>query len=359
MPDLPWCQAEMDPNEDLRGALLRSIPERSGVDTAGITPTSFNPSTALRTGFTGQRKDSGSGLLFDNARWYDLQVGRFLQADTIVPAPGNPQSLNRYSYVGNRPLVYTDPSGYAPQDPYDADDNPAACATDWCWQNRWYRARGYTWHNGGWVLLGHDAKFYDMGILRDTMRELGILLTADPHTPWTLPQASLVAQGVVALANKIGSFGQLRSLLGFGVLPTFFHRAATPLWIIQNASAHTIPLTTLVIFTNNLFLGSDDFVRGTAVHELAHVIDHFGGVGGMAKPVNASGGLWQRGAMVPKDAYVSDYGVTNALGLEYWAEAVATWVYGSRYQSQLRGRTEPLTVSQTDWIGRVLKGWGW
>ena len=64
--------------------------------------------------FTGQRKDSGSGLLFYNARWYDPQVGRFLQADTLVPAPGDPQSLNRYSYVGNRPVRFTDPTGHCP-----------------------------------------------------------------------------------------------------------------------------------------------------------------------------------------------------------------------------------------------------
>ena len=72
--------------------------------TAGTTPTTFN--------FTGQRKDSGSGLLFYAARWYDPVVGRFLQADTIVPSPGEPQSLNRYSYVGNRPTVYRDPTGH-------------------------------------------------------------------------------------------------------------------------------------------------------------------------------------------------------------------------------------------------------
>jgi len=30
-----------------------------------------------------------------------------------VPQPGNPQSLNRYSYVGNQPLRFTDPSGHA------------------------------------------------------------------------------------------------------------------------------------------------------------------------------------------------------------------------------------------------------
>ncbi|MFZ7153194.1 MAG: RHS repeat-associated core domain-containing protein, partial [Bacteroidota bacterium] len=71
--------------------------------TAGSTPTTFN--------FTGQRRDSGSGLLFYNARWYDPAVGRFLQADTIVPEPGNPQALNRYAYVQNNPLRFSDPTG--------------------------------------------------------------------------------------------------------------------------------------------------------------------------------------------------------------------------------------------------------
>jgi hypothetical protein len=38
-------------------------------------------------------------------------MGRFLQPDPLVPEPGNPQSLNRYSYVLNNPLRYTDPTG--------------------------------------------------------------------------------------------------------------------------------------------------------------------------------------------------------------------------------------------------------
>jgi hypothetical protein len=39
-------------------------------------------------------------------------LGRFISADTIVPSPGNPQSLNRYAYTQNNPLKYTDPSGH-------------------------------------------------------------------------------------------------------------------------------------------------------------------------------------------------------------------------------------------------------
>jgi len=64
--------------------------------------------------FTGQRFDEGlSGGLYDYiARHYDPTLARFIQPDTIVPAPGDPQSLNRYAYTGNNPVRYTDPSGH-------------------------------------------------------------------------------------------------------------------------------------------------------------------------------------------------------------------------------------------------------
>ena len=61
--------------------------------------------------FTGQL-DSGLGLMYYGARFYDGALGRFISPDTIVPEPGNPQALNRYSYVLNNPLRYTDPTGH-------------------------------------------------------------------------------------------------------------------------------------------------------------------------------------------------------------------------------------------------------
>jgi hypothetical protein len=51
-------------------------------------------------------------LLDYGARRYDPQIGRFLSPDTIIPDPSNPQSFNRYSYVSNNPLRYTDPTGH-------------------------------------------------------------------------------------------------------------------------------------------------------------------------------------------------------------------------------------------------------
>ncbi|PKO20200.1 MAG: hypothetical protein CVU38_21385, partial [Chloroflexi bacterium HGW-Chloroflexi-1] len=62
--------------------------------------------------FTGQRREIGLGLYDYGARRYDPAIGRFIQADTIVPQPGNPQALNRYSYTLNNPIKYRDPSGH-------------------------------------------------------------------------------------------------------------------------------------------------------------------------------------------------------------------------------------------------------
>ena len=96
--------------------------------------------------FTGQRHD-GTGLYYYNARYYDPTLGRFISPDTFVQtatafdqvtyaltvnliaaglgdspvgsfpqggqaSPANPQALNRYSYVFNNPLRYTDPTGW-------------------------------------------------------------------------------------------------------------------------------------------------------------------------------------------------------------------------------------------------------
>lgn len=43
---------------------------------------------------------------------YSPVLARFISADTIVQAPGDPQTLNRYAYTRNNPLKYVDPSGH-------------------------------------------------------------------------------------------------------------------------------------------------------------------------------------------------------------------------------------------------------
>jgi hypothetical protein len=50
-------------------------------------------------------------------------LGRFVSADTIVPGAANPQSLNRYAYVYNNPLRFSDPTGHIPIVDYDPEKN--------------------------------------------------------------------------------------------------------------------------------------------------------------------------------------------------------------------------------------------
>jgi len=62
--------------------------------------------------YTGQKFDNSSNLMYYNARYYDATIGRFIQPDSIIPNVYNPQDLNRYAYVHNNPVRYTDPSGH-------------------------------------------------------------------------------------------------------------------------------------------------------------------------------------------------------------------------------------------------------
>lgn len=61
------------------------------------------------------RLDSGTGLYYLNARYYDPSIGRFISADSInYLDPSSGQGLNLYAYCGNNPVMYTDSDGYAP-----------------------------------------------------------------------------------------------------------------------------------------------------------------------------------------------------------------------------------------------------
>jgi RHS repeat-associated protein len=73
-------------------------------DPYGEVLTSTLPVTLTDRLFTGARFDGTIGLYQMGARWYDPALGRWIQADSIVPQPGEPQALNRYAYVQNNPV---------------------------------------------------------------------------------------------------------------------------------------------------------------------------------------------------------------------------------------------------------------
>jgi len=63
-------------------------------------------------GFTGHEQLEEVGLVHMNGRVYDPDTGRFLSADPNIQDASDSQGFNRYSYVNNNPLAYTDPSGF-------------------------------------------------------------------------------------------------------------------------------------------------------------------------------------------------------------------------------------------------------
>ena len=98
-------------------------------DEASSAQRTANPnydSSETRKGYTGYEKDTESGLEFAQARYYNLQHGRFTSVDPLTASANmkNPQTFNRYSYVLNSPYKFVDPLGLI-------SSSTGACGT-WC-----------------------------------------------------------------------------------------------------------------------------------------------------------------------------------------------------------------------------------
>lgn len=65
----------------------------------------------VNRGYTGHEMLDKFGIINMNGRVYDPLTAQFFSPDPYVQAPGNWLNYNRYSYVQNNPLKYTDPSG--------------------------------------------------------------------------------------------------------------------------------------------------------------------------------------------------------------------------------------------------------
>lgn len=72
---------------------------------------SLSQLAVLDRGYTGHEHIQSVGLINMNGRLYDPLLHRFIQPDNNIQDPFNPQNYNRYGYVLNNPLKYTDPSG--------------------------------------------------------------------------------------------------------------------------------------------------------------------------------------------------------------------------------------------------------
>jgi RHS repeat-associated protein len=304
--------------------------------------------TPTRRQYTGQINDVGTGLYFYNARYYDPALARFTQADTIVPEPGNPQSLNRFSYTLNNPIRYIDPSGHEP-----VEDSCAGQGEE-CYVKRWYLAHGYSYHNeeGKWVFTG-IVSILDGQIAREVLEEAGITLINTIQASeemleiweWSTEEIIAVAQGIGDLAARIGKgYGRLKELAGG---TTSFIRGKTPFECIgRPACAPPPPFTDgrTVYFMSHI----DKFL---AVHEFAHVIDWNSQFksGTIRVPFSSA---------IPEGPLITSYSDDGIAQWEYWAEAITDYVYGMNYQP-LDPNRNPITPTQRNFIHNALRGYGW
>lgn len=198
-------------------------------------------------GYTGHHHNDSLGLIYMNARFFVLSLGRFATADSIVPSPANPQSHNRYTYVLGNPLRLVDPSGHCAGtegDPdslwYDAEcwsylENEFCQDVD-CGTEGWKR----------WITPGSAWSKGELEIIHES------LLTA---------KNALQSVGIQDWQSQMTDFKFSKQVVPDAIPNARFERSG-------NGSSYQI-----TIF-GNLFSESAISVVFVILHEIGHAIDH-------------------------------------------------------------------------------------
>lgn len=179
--------------------------------------------------------DGDTGLYFYNARYYDPALHRFIQADTIVPDPNDPQTLNRFSYVNNNPIRYTDPTGHQSE---CSDADSLTC--QWSLEQ---------WQAIGLILKGNFSE-YQLGLI---LESLNFVLQALGPTF----SKNLFYEGITFQYDPIG--------------------------MTNDSSAAQVESKTFIRFNNSM-------QRYSTIHELGHIVDNMLGRCGQSYSSGGCGG---------------------------------------------------------------------
>ena len=225
----------------------------------GSSLTRYIPFGGYRTGgpnpltdraFTGQKENMALGLYYYNARYYAPYLNRFISADTIVPNPMRPQSLNRFSYVENRPVNLADPSGHC-----GAEGN---IITSWDWNSATGRYEAV-----------YSNTYQQCIDIRDKLQEnYGWIIEGK----WFLQDVKKIQEAGDSIEAWIGQYngGDAVKIMKATFGGTIFKHND---WIGENILEGRHNVRGSAVFL------SDNFDVSTIVHELGHVLDNKLGFG--------------------------------------------------------------------------------
>jgi RHS repeat-associated protein len=219
--------------------------------------TRYTSATSLPTRYqyTGQYPYTADfGLHFYNARWYDSSLGRFAQADSIVP--GGVQGLDRYAYVNNNALRYNDPTGHFGKDNTILPEGGGT--------------RPLLGGNGGSGSSGTNDSSVASNSCAD---KSGVVVFCFEVSP---SQATELEKGMNEFADAIDFFGLVSGASGLGLSflslltkekilsPEFF-----ALMTMGILSPEAVSKIGLVVVAGTLYLAAGSFEMGSVTSQLA------------------------------------------------------------------------------------------
>jgi RHS repeat-associated protein len=191
-------------NSNYTGGIVNSTGARApfGEGYAGAPPEAF----------TGQDSDGNRGnpIYWFPERQYVSTQGRWISPDPAGLAavnPSNPQSWNRYAYVGNSPLNNVDALGFCPSGSYNAGPNAfdAASGTDACGGIAVNApVVDWVWTNGEW--LGLDGWSTWDGLIQRGPIANSILTGEDsPYSGSLQSQIASLLSGIMPCQKEFGA----------------------------------------------------------------------------------------------------------------------------------------------------------
>ncbi len=299
-------------------------------------------STSTDKRFTSQEEQTGIGLYNYGVRFYDPQIGRFISADTIVPAPGNPESLNRFSYALNNALRYVDPTGHCPENDQECIGVYNQVQGQLSFNANYLKA-DISWDAAklrdllGWIVGGH---------INFTQNNLG-------GSYWNSSSFDIALTALDKAQTALGPRTDM--LLGLGDGLQIVNKSNEDQPVLDYAGNRVGKILGATDTKDRITLFQGGMSVDNILHELGHIVDmNIGGPGanirGQSYALWSNGSMWQ--AAHSWGFAASYYGSLTTY--EDFAETFAWYVFDKTYASD---RTA-YNSSNGGWIGITLQPGG-